>query len=301
MAKKRSARRATTRRNASSHARSKKTVAKITVVNRAAAKKTVTTKAKTVVRKTTVKTAAKKTAIVRLAAPLGIVGRAAGFDTGSYPGDAAIKAWAANSPFEFVGFYFDAPCHTTASFKTWSGKFAFIRSTGLGLAVVYVGFQQDGCGKDKVSRANGILHGQDTIAKFTTEGFASGTIVFLDVENFSGALSADMEAYVRGWISVLLDDGTVGPGIYCPASKANALHLAAQKEYAAHGLPSGAPAFWIVKATDPLFDPAKSNPADCGVSFANIWQGLIDTTEKHGGVTIDIDQNVADSNNPSRA
>ena len=53
---------------------------------------------------------------------LGLVGRAAGFDTGSYPGDAAIKAWAASSPYAFVGFYFDAPCHTTTTFKTWSRK-----------------------------------------------------------------------------------------------------------------------------------------------------------------------------------
>ena len=38
-----------------------------------------------------------------------------GFDTGSYPGDAAINTWAAKSPYRFVGFYFDAPCHTTAT------------------------------------------------------------------------------------------------------------------------------------------------------------------------------------------
>jgi Domain of unknown function (DUF1906) len=227
--------------------------------------------------------------------------RAAGFDTGSYPGDAAIIKWATTSPYKFVGFYFDAPCHTTKTFTTWSGKAAFIRATGLGLAIVYVGFQQDGCGKNKLSRAAGTAHGEDTIAKFKAEGFAAGTIVFLDVENYDGALSASMADYIRGWIGALLDDGTVAPGIYCPARKAAAIHTAAKKEYAEHGRPDGAPAFWIVKVTDKKFNPATSVAADCGVAFANVWQGVIDTAEAHGDITLKIDQNVADSSNPSLA
>jgi Domain of unknown function (DUF1906) len=240
----------------------------------------------------------KKKRTIVLEAPLV---RAAGFDTGSYPGDAAIATWASNSPYQFVGFYFDAPCHTTKTFKTWSGKSSFIRSTGLGLAIVYVGFQQDGCGKSKLSREAGIDHGNDTIAKFKTEGFAAGTIVFLDVENYDGTLSTSMAAYIRGWIGALLDEGTVGPGIYCPARKVKAIQTAAQKEYADHGRPDGAPAFWIVKVSDKTFNTSTSVPADCGVTFANVWQGVIDIAEEHGEVTMKIDRNVADSSNPSMA
>jgi Rv2525c-like, glycoside hydrolase-like domain len=233
-------------------------------------------------------------------APLALVARSAGFDCGSYPGDAAINTWAVESPYGFVGFYFDAPCHTTATFKTWSGKFPVVQAAGLGLAVVYVGFQQDGCGKTKLSRAKGLAHGQDTVTKFGAEGFQDGTIVFLDIEHYDGTLSGPMEAYVRGWLSAILDAGNVGPGIYCPASKANEIRLAAEKEFAAHGLPGGTPAFWIVK-TSSLFDPATSNPADCGISFAKVWQGRLDISETHGEATITIDQNVADSRDPSGA
>jgi Rv2525c-like, glycoside hydrolase-like domain len=209
--------------------------------------------------------------------------------------------WATTSAYQFVGFYFDAPCHTTKTFKSWSGKSAFIRASGLGLAIVYVGFQQDGCGKNKLSRAAGTSHGEDTIAKVKAEGFAAGTIVFLDVENYSGALSATMADYIRGWIGALLDEGTVRPGIYCPARKANAIRSAAKKEYADHGRTGEALAFWIVKVTDRTFNTAKSVPADCGVAFANVWQGVIDTQEEHGDVRMKIDQNVADSTNPSMA
>ncbi len=227
----------------------------------------------------------------------------AGFDCGSYPGDDAVKAWAANSPYEFVGFYLDAPCHSPATFKTWSGKRSFITQQGFGLAVIYVGHQQDGCGKNSLSRQKGLEHGADTIAKCAVEGFPSGTIVFLDVESFNGHLSANTEAYIRGWISALLDSGGASsPGIYCPRKSANEIHLAAGKEYAAHALPNGAPAFWIVKTQDPLFDPSTSSPVDCGVPFANVWQGRIDVKgEVHGAVALDIDRNVADSRDPSRA
>jgi len=225
--------------------------------------------------------------------------RAAGFDCGSYPGDFAVATWADMSPYAFVGFYLDAPCHTTKTFKTWSGKYQLLRTLGLGLAVVYVGYQQDGCGSAKLSRANGALHGQDTIAKCETEGFPRSTIVFLDVENFDGALSTDMGAYISGWIGALLDEGSVRPGIYCPARKAAAIQALAAEEYLAHGIANGSPAFWIVKV-DPAFDPASSAPAGCGVAFASIWQGRIDVAgETHGGVSMDIDQNVATSRDPS--
>jgi hypothetical protein len=223
----------------------------------------------------------------------------AGFDCGSYPGDAAITTWAAASPYAFVGYYLDAPCHSTKSFTSWSGKFPLIQSLGLGLAVIYVGLQQQGCGSTKLSRARGVTDGRDTVAKCTAEGLPEGTIVFLDIESFDGALFAPMQAYMRGWMAALLDSGFARPGIYCPAARASQILAVAKLEYAEHGVPDEAPAFWIVKVTS-AFDPASSAPADCGVAFASVWQGRLDIAgETHGGVSIDIDQNVADSADPS--
>jgi hypothetical protein len=224
----------------------------------------------------------------------------AGFDTGSYPGDAAINRWAAQSPYSFVGFYFDAPCHTPATFKSWSGTFPVIKASGLGLIIVYVGLQQDGCGKANLSRAKGLAHGLDAVAKFTAEGFPDNAVVFLDVENYNGPLSAAMEEYIGGWISSILDSGRISSGIYCPASKANQIRIAAAKEFEAHGLPGGAPVFWIVKVAAG-FNIATSKSTDSGVTFASAWQGRLDISETQGGVTIKIDQNVADTRDPSRA
>src|SRR5689334_2849742 len=63
----------------------------------------------------------------------------AGFDTSIYPGDAAMSAWhKPSSPYEWVGYYLQAPCHRDPS---WMGKRSTLRSMGWGLAVLYVGQQ----------------------------------------------------------------------------------------------------------------------------------------------------------------
>jgi len=62
-----------------------------------------------------------------------------GFDTSLYPGDAAMSAWVKpSSPYEWVGYYLQAPCHRDPS---WMGKRATLTSMGWGLAVLFVGQQ----------------------------------------------------------------------------------------------------------------------------------------------------------------
>lgn len=62
-----------------------------------------------------------------------------GFDTYVYPGDAAMSAWRDESvPYEWVGYYLEAPCHKDNS---WSGKRQRLTDIGWGIAVIYVGQQ----------------------------------------------------------------------------------------------------------------------------------------------------------------
>ena len=66
-------------------------------------------------------------------------GRHMGFDTGSYPGDAAMRAWrTGGAPYEWTGYYLPAPCHPDDG---WSGKRETLTGMGYGLAVIYVGQQ----------------------------------------------------------------------------------------------------------------------------------------------------------------
>jgi len=62
-----------------------------------------------------------------------------GFDTFSYPGDEAMRAWlTADKPYKWVGYYLSAPCHTDSS---WEGKRETLARMGWGTAVIYVGQQ----------------------------------------------------------------------------------------------------------------------------------------------------------------
>ena len=62
-----------------------------------------------------------------------------GFDTGVYPGDAALRAWReGGSPYEWAGYYLPSPCHPDQS---WSGKRETLDALGYGMAVLYVGQQ----------------------------------------------------------------------------------------------------------------------------------------------------------------
>ena len=62
-----------------------------------------------------------------------------GFDTFTYPGDDAMKAWlTADKPYSWVGYYLSAPCHND---DTWEGKRETLSNMGWGMAVIYVGQQ----------------------------------------------------------------------------------------------------------------------------------------------------------------
>jgi hypothetical protein len=223
-----------------------------------------------------------------------------GFDCGTYPGDSEIQAWKDNSSYQFVGYYLPSPCHPGAS---WAGKYQLLKNMGWGFAILYVGQQVVGgsCSANTLTRNQGLFDGADTVSKCQTEGFPQGSIVFLDVEGMDPPTPTEMIDYYRGWVSAILDSNYIKPGTYCAAKNANDLFNAAQVEYAAHGLPGGAPSFWIVKV-DPLFDPLSSSPTGCGISFADVWQGRIDiSNESHGGVTFDIDQDAANTSDPSSA
>jgi hypothetical protein len=62
-----------------------------------------------------------------------------GFDTGTYPGDQAMRAWrSGGAPYEWTGYYLPSPCHQD---EGWSGKRETLTEMGYGLAAVYVGQQ----------------------------------------------------------------------------------------------------------------------------------------------------------------
>ena len=235
-----------------------------------------------------------------------------GFDTSVYPGDAAMRAWAApSSPYEWVGYYLGAPCHGNTS---WLGHRAFVGALGWGTAVLYVGqqtweglptaqmappqtaraAQSATCSRTMLSGAQGTIEGSDAAAKTANEGFPAGTVIFLDIE-YMTTITQPMRDYYRSWVAQLLADGRYLPGIYCHKSNAATIHADVDEEFLARR-PTATPRFWIAGSGGFSLDRV---PTDVGHPFANVWQGKLDTDESWNGVALHIDVNVADTRAPS--
>jgi hypothetical protein len=237
-------------------------------------------------------------------------GRHLGFDTNVYPGDAAMQAWRDAARYEWVGFYLPAPCHKDDS---WAGKRDRLVRQGWGMAVIYVGQQTWGrtprpfssaaakaerrgpeCSADCVHAARGATDANDAIARTATEGFPRGTIVFLDVERME-RVPRVMRDYYREWTARVLADGRFRPGVYVHAHNAELMHADLAQVFASAGV-AEEPTIWVASGRG--FSKDKF-PADVGHHFADVWQGMLDVVEKHNGVRLPIDVNVAAVPSPS--
>jgi hypothetical protein len=245
-----------------------------------------------------------------------------GFDTGIYPGDAAMRAWVRpNSPYYWVGYYLPAPCHRDAS---WAGKREMLGTMGWGFAVLYVGQQTwEGlpervttsdtarpvsdtlrseaaaqrsitCSRTLLTAAQGTTEADDAIAKAVADGFARGTRLFLDIERMTTIPQA-MRDYYRAWVARVLADGRFRPAIYSHQRNAAEIYADVRAALDAAGV-RDEPSFWI---SSPATFTLASSPPDVGFRFARVWQGVFDATQSWNGVTLRVDVNVADSPSPS--
>jgi hypothetical protein len=131
----------------------------------------------------------------------------------AYPGDAAVRRWAADSPYRFVVLPLGHP--------GWSGTGDLLRTLGFGLAVLYAGHHG-------TSRAQGATDAHETISYCRRERLPLGTVCYLDQRD------TDLD-YVRGWIGTVLDSRHVLPGIRCSSEMVAQLAVVARTESADHG------------------------------------------------------------------
>lgn len=230
-----------------------------------------------------------------------------GFDTSEYPGDAAMQAWRSNAGYDWVGYYLQAPCHKDGS---WTGKRDTLEGMGWGLAVVYVGQQTWGkrrrsgkarpsgrtCAASLVTADQGQRDADDAIARTASEGFPTGTAIFLDIEHMNTVPNA-MRAYYTAWTARVLEDGRYRPAYYVHTANAQTVYADVRAVLDGHGIRTDPP-FWIAGGSN--FGRDRS-PQDVGHVFADVWQGVLDTWEKHNAVRLPIDVNVAAVPSPSSA
>lgn len=228
-----------------------------------------------------------------------------GFDTWRYPGDAAMREWRESSPYRWVGYYLPAPCHRGTS---WVGKREPLERTGWGIAVLYVGQQRfEGqadpdpstptdsiiCSRTLLNETQGAADARDAAGQAAREGFPSGTVIFLDVERMEHA-TPDMVEYYGAWIRGVLEDGRYRPGTYAHRRNAAELYVLAQRAHADSG--AGEPGFWVAGGSG---FSLSAPPEASGLTFADVWQGVLDVDRTWGATTLRIDENVAASPSPS--
>lgn len=149
------------------------------------------------------------------------------------------------------------------------------------------------CSRTLLSAAQGAAEGDDAVAKAAAEGFPAGTAVFLDLEPMTVVPDA-MRAYYRAWTRAVAADGRYRPGVYVHHANAGAVH--ADVRAAAAEVGGGDVPVWVARSTG--FWLAR-RPADSGFAFARVWQGALDVGRTWGGVTLTVDENVADRASPS--
>ena len=150
------------------------------------------------------------------------------------------------------------------------------------------------CSSQFVSASRGTADANDAIQKTVGEGFARGTVIFLDVERMDFVPKA-MRDYYQAWTERVLGDGRFTPGYYAHSYNADLIYRDVKRVYTAAGITRDPP-FWIASGRG--FAPDK-DPTEVGHSFAQVWQGILDVVETHNGVKLPIDVNVAMLPSPS--
>jgi hypothetical protein len=150
------------------------------------------------------------------------------------------------------------------------------------------------CSTHLVSASRGTADANEAIARTVSDGFAPGTVIFLDIERMESVPGA-MQDYYEAWTSRVLADGRYRPGYYTHDHNAEQIFRDVSRQFASAGV-SATPQFWI--ASERGFTQDKS-PGEVGHSFANVWQGLLDVIQTHNGVRLPIDVNVASVASPS--
>jgi Domain of unknown function (DUF1906) len=138
-----------------------------------------------------------------------------GFDRNIYPGDDALPIL--RKTFAFSGYWLSPP--PGEKVNTWAGKRELLRSQGFGFAVLYRGRESREFKTDAQAKQKGALDARDTVASAKAEGFASSTVIFLDIEE-GGRLTHAYHTYLRTWAQELTHAG-YRPGAYCSAIAVN--------------------------------------------------------------------------------
>jgi len=196
-----------------------------------------------------------------------------GFDSNDYPGDDALPSL--RKTFSFTSYWLGPP--PGAKHSSWQGKRALLQSQGFGLVVLFDGRASRTLRNFADARQKAARDAQSAAKLAEDEGFAKGTVIFLDIEE-GGRLPAPYHEYLLAWSSILVKAG-YRAGLYCsamPVDEGHGVRITTAQDIQAHS--SSNPLVFCVyndacpPAPGCAFPANPPPPAQSGFAAAAIWQ-----------------------------
>jgi hypothetical protein len=193
-----------------------------------------------------------------------------GFDRNDYPGDASLATL--RQSFSYAGFWLNNP--PGANSNTWAGKRSILKAQGFGFLVLFNGRLYKELKRD--ASALGQKHAVDAVSAATREGFPSGTIIFLDIEE-GGRMLPEQKTYIYRWVDDVTEAG-FRAGVYCsgiPAKEGKGSIVTADDIRA--NAAGRKIAYWVTNDVCPpspgcSITKRPPSPSASGIEFADVWQ-----------------------------
>jgi len=196
-----------------------------------------------------------------------------GFDRNTYPGDAALPVL--RKDFAFASYWLSLPPGEKAN--TWKGKRELLLSQGFGFLILYRGRESRELRNEAAAKRIGIQDAKNGAAAAKAEGFASGAIIFLDIEE-GGRLPDSYHAYLAVWSEELTRAGYL-PGVYCsgmPIQEGPAVTITTADDIhndgAAHDISIWAYNDFCPPSPGCAFPHDPPPPSSGGIGYAAVWQ-----------------------------
>ena len=177
--------------------------------------------------------------------------------------------------FAFTGYWLGRPPGEKSN--SWKGKREFLRSLGYGFLALYLGPDSSKLKSAPAAEKRGTEEARAAGESASAEGFAAGSIIFLDIEE-GGRLTPNYHAYLKAWSEGLRRAG-FRPGAYCsgmPVNEGQGVVITTAEDITKDSKTPGF-TFWIYNDQCPpspgcSFPAEPPDPAKSGVADAAVWQ-----------------------------
>jgi hypothetical protein len=196
-----------------------------------------------------------------------------GFDRNLYPGDDALPIL--RETFSFASYWLSPPPGERTN--TWKGKREILLSHGFGFLILYRGRESRELQNEAAAKRVGFQDAKSAAAAAKSEGFASGAIIFLDIEE-GGRLPANYHAYLAVWSEELARAG-YRPAVYCsgmPVQEGPGVTITTaddiHNDAAARDICIWAYNDFCPPSPGCTFPQDPPTPSSSGIGYAAVWQ-----------------------------